>query len=76
MKKQTLGWRIKEEARGSNAPGPAGHFPALTWLSLVGLLLSIAQLRFTRQLEAYHKMPLRIGEKIQNQPNAPTGSPW
>jgi hypothetical protein len=75
MKKQANTPQFKEEARGSNAPGPAGHSPALTWLSLVGLLLSIAQLRFTRQIEAYHEMPLRIGEKIQNQPNAPTGSP-
>ena len=58
----------------SNVPGPAGHSPALTWLSLVGLLLSIAQLRFARQLEAYHEMPLGNEEKIQNQPNAPTGS--
>ena len=27
----------------------AGHSPALTWLSLVGLLLSRARLRFTRR---------------------------
>jgi hypothetical protein len=31
------------------AQGPADHFPALTWLSLVGLLASRAALRFTRQ---------------------------
>jgi hypothetical protein len=30
-------------------PGPAGHSPALVWVSLVGLLASRARLRFARQ---------------------------
>ena len=30
-------------------PGPAGHSPALVWVSLVGLLASRARRRFARQ---------------------------
>jgi hypothetical protein len=53
-------------------PGPtAGHSPVLTWLSLVGLLPSIARLRFTRQPPVYH--PLSLGTRgTRNLPQAMT----
>ena len=34
---------------GMQPPKPADHSSALAWLSLVGLLASRAQLRFTKQ---------------------------
>ena len=38
-------------------PGPSGHIlPALTWLSLVELLASRAQLRFARQPRLLHNI--------------------
>ena len=41
----------KKAPSRSHRQGPAVILPALTWLSLVGLLPSIAQLRFTRRKE-------------------------
>mgnify|MGYP003336634303 CR=1 FL=1 len=38
----------KNKAWQRDAPGSAGHSPALAWLSLVGMLPSSAQLRFTK----------------------------
>ncbi len=43
----------KEEPRHQVMAGPADILPALTWLSLVGLLLSRAQLRFTGHRVVY-----------------------
>jgi hypothetical protein len=43
------------------------HSPALTWLSLVGLLFSRAQLRFTRQREVYRN-PQLIGSLTRVHP--------
>ena len=46
---------MNEEVEGKKRPwrqkppGPAGHSPALVWVSLVGLLASRARLRFARQ---------------------------
>ena len=39
----------KKKALSAEVTGPATIFVALTWLSLVGVLPSRAQLRFTRQ---------------------------
>src|SRR5437868_6020781 len=39
----------KKKAWNADVPGNAGHSPALAWLSLVGVLPSRAQLRFTRR---------------------------
>ena len=53
-------------------PGPGGHSPALTWLSLVGLHPCRAQLRFARQRPSYFKFRVfapkrqREGQVAQN----------
>ncbi len=44
----------KKEPRHRVITGLADILPALTWLSLVGLLLSRAQLRFTKHRGVYH----------------------
>lgn len=49
---------MDEEKKGPRhrvVTGLADILPALTWLSLVGLLLSRAQLRFTRHCVAYRR---------------------
>lgn len=50
-----------------------------TWLSLAGLLPSIARLRFTRRCDYNCARPSADSapqNRIQNRPNAPTGSEW
>ena len=60
--------QMNEEVKGKKRPwrqkppGPAGHSPALVWLSLVGLLASRARLRFARQKQ-YIAMT-EVGEQV------------
>ena len=48
----------------------ARHSPALAWLFLVGLLPSIARLRFTRQI--HHNRNLLAGYRPNPIPGSPT----
>jgi hypothetical protein len=61
----------QEEQKALNAErsGPAGHSSRLTWLSLVGLLPSRAQLRFTRQTSS-----LIQTRRLSKPAGAPPGS--
>ena len=53
MKGKRMMSQRQKTGPGHSGPEPVRvHSPALAWLSLVGLLLSIAQLRFARQHEA------------------------